>query len=114
MRKGQGFPPPRHPDYRAKYNLWKLQPELDLPSPLPHSIEMGWLLKPLRAALEPRLGKLASLPFRNRSWPRISVYIIPWKVVPAFEFAPEDLDFLNRTGLRFVIDIQNFGPEDDE
>ena len=112
VRKGQGFPPPRDPDHRAKHNVWSLSPELKLPRPLPHCIQMSWLLEPLEAALEPRQDRLAGLPSDCVRPPQITVYITPWKVVPAFEFAPADLAFLLRTGLHFEIDIQNFDPEE--
>ena len=114
VRKGQSFPPPRHPDYLAKYNVWTLTPEFELPQPLPYCIEVGWLLDPLRAALEPRLDRLASLPPCSANSPRISIYVIPWEVTPSFEFTPDDFDNLNRLGLPLEIDIQRFGPEEDE
>ncbi len=112
VRKGQHFPPPRDSTYRAKHNVWALRPKLDLPSPLPHCIEMSLLLEPLRAALESRFDKLATLPACAPGSPHVSVYVLPWQTVPAFSFASEDFDFLNRVKLPFEIDIQNFAPDE--
>ncbi|MDJ0607730.1 MAG: DUF4279 domain-containing protein [Kiloniellales bacterium] len=114
VRKGQSFPPPRDPRHRAKLNLWALTPEIALSDPLSHCIEVSRLLEPLRAALEPRLDRLATLPSCAANSPRISIYVSPWEITPSFEFTPDDFDFLKRLGLPFEIDIQNYGPEEDE
>lgn len=106
VRKGQTFPPPRDPRYRAKHNVWTFRPALTLPDPLPHAIEMELVLRPFRAALEARLDKVASLPPGTAS---LSVYVLPWSVVPAFIFDPSSLEFLARLGVPFEIDIQNLG-----
>ena len=108
VRKGQIFPPPRDPAYRAKRNTWVFGPEPALPVPLPHCIEITQLLLPMRTALQTRLDRLATLPEGTAS---ISVYVLPWQAVPAFAFKPEDMRFLSLTGLPFDIDIQNFGDE---
>ena len=111
VRKGQTFPPPRDPRYRARHNVWTFQPPLPLPDPLPHALEMELLLRPFRAALEPRLDQVATLPPGTAS---LSLYVIPWSVVPAFIFDPASLDFLARLRVPFEIDIQNFGRDGQE
>lgn len=111
VRKGQSFPPPRHPDYRAKYNVWRFKPSQLFESSPPHHTEMGIALRPFRGALESRLDRIATLPACRRK--DSSVYVAPNPVTPSFAFDPESLAFLGRLGLPFEIDVQNYTPDDD-
>jgi hypothetical protein len=112
VRKGQSFPPPRHPDYRARYNCWHYRPPQAIEAAPPHHIEMNAVLRPFRDALEPRLDQVATLPSCRRK--DLSVYVAPNPVTPSFGFDPESLAFLGRLGLPCEIDIQNYAPDDDD
>jgi hypothetical protein len=110
-RKGQSFPPPRHPQFRAKRNLWQFKPPQNLPEPPPYFLEIAPLLRPFREALEPRLEKIAMLPPCDAI---ICIYVIPWSITPAFGFDPNSMSFLGRLGIPLEIDIQNFGSDDED
>ena len=112
VRKGQSFPPPRCPDYRAKYNVWRFKPSQPIDASPPHHIEMEFLLRPFREVLESRLDRIATLPYCGRK--DLSVYVAPSPVTPSFGFDPERLEFLGRLGLPFEIDNQNYGLDDDD
>lgn len=112
VRKGQTFPPPRHPNYRAKYNVWRFKPPQPFVPFLPHHIEMEPVLRPFREVLEPRLDRIAILPPCVRK--DLSIYVAPNPVTPSYGFDPESLEFLGRLGLPFEIDIQNYAPDDDD
>ena len=103
VRRGWRFLPFRDRTNLSGTNEWEFRTELDLPDPLPRCIEMGDLLRPLRTALESRIDRLTTMPPCSS---RVSVEVLPRREPPEFSFAAGDLDFLDRVGLPFGIDIQ--------
>ena len=111
VRKGQSFPPPRDPNYHAKYNIWSFKPQQPTEARPPHHVEVETVLRPFREALEPRLDKVATLP--ECGMKTLSIYVAPYSFTPSFSFDRDSLAFLARLGVPFKIDIQNYAPDDD-
>ena len=84
-------------------NEWVFRPVLDLPEPRPARLGLAELLHPLRAALEARCDRLATLPRCSRE---IRIEILSRGMTPEIVFAEGDLDFLTRLGLPFALDIR--------
>jgi hypothetical protein len=82
---------------------WVFRPPLDLPEPRPARLALAELLRPLRDALEPRRDRLATLPRCTRE---IRIEIVPQGTTPKIAFEAGDLDFLDRLGLTWAIDIR--------
>ena len=82
---------------------WVFRPPLDLPEPRPSRLALADLLRPLRDALEPRRDRLATLPRCTRE---IRIEIVPRGTTPKIAFEAGDLDFLDRFGLTWAIDIR--------
>lgn len=102
-RRPGGYSVPWRTGNRAARNEWLFRPAVDLPEPGAHRIGMRDLLRPLCAALETRRDRLSTLP---RCSGLIRIEVKPGADTPDIALAADDLDFMNRLGLPFAIDIR--------